>query len=231
MPLRPPSTPPKDQRDWDQWARSTVVTPDNSTVTTAKLADNAVTNAKLRNSAAASVIGRPQASPGDPQDIPATSDSTFLVRRAGALVFDDIADDDIPASIARNAEVSAAITAALSAEFVTGTYLGAFTGTTTDPEPTIKYTIAGRVVVLQIPPAFATSNATSLTITGAPTQIHPQNGQPMVGRVRDSGASAFGMITMGTDGTLTLGLGAGLGTFTNTGQKGVETTVCSYSLD
>lgn len=111
MPLRPPQPPPQDQRQWDQWARTVAVVPDNNSVTTVTVADKAITNAKLRDSVPASVIGRLQTTPGMPGDIPASADNTFLVRRAGLLVFGVLADADIPATLARDAEVTAAITA------------------------------------------------------------------------------------------------------------------------
>lgn len=58
--------------------------------TIATIVNNAVTDAKLRNSAALSVIGRASNTPGDPADIIAASDGDVL-RRSGATVdFGDI---------------------------------------------------------------------------------------------------------------------------------------------
>ena len=51
------------------------------------LADNSITNAKLRDSAGTSVIGRSAGSTGDPADIVATADGQILTRAAGVLVF------------------------------------------------------------------------------------------------------------------------------------------------
>lgn len=51
-------------------------------ISTGKLADNAVTDAKLRDSAALSVIGRSANSSGDPADISAGTDG-FVLRRSG----------------------------------------------------------------------------------------------------------------------------------------------------
>lgn len=55
-----------------------------------------VTNAKLRNSAATSVIGRATGSAGDPDDIAASADGNVLRRAAGGLSFGavDLADAD-----------------------------------------------------------------------------------------------------------------------------------------
>lgn len=109
MPLKPPQPPPANQRDWDRWARSVDVVPDDGTITTEKIVDNAVTNEKLRNSAALSVIGNPTGSEASPQDIAAGSDGHFLRRSGGAVGFGAIADADIPSSIARDTEVTTAI--------------------------------------------------------------------------------------------------------------------------
>ena len=53
----------------------------------ATIANDAVTDAKLRDSAAVSVIGRAANSTGNPADIAAGSNGTFLGRRADALAF------------------------------------------------------------------------------------------------------------------------------------------------
>lgn len=53
---------------------------------TARLADGAVTSAKLRNSGALSVIGRPDNSSGAPADISATGGSGGVLRESGSAV-------------------------------------------------------------------------------------------------------------------------------------------------
>jgi len=58
------------------------------------IANDAVTDAKLRNSAALSVIGRSVNSTGDPADIAASADNQVLQRIAGALLFSAL--DTIP---------------------------------------------------------------------------------------------------------------------------------------
>lgn len=57
----------------------------NIEVETAMLEDNAVTNAKIRDSAALTVIGRASNSTGGPADIAASSDNTVL-RRSGTSI-------------------------------------------------------------------------------------------------------------------------------------------------
>ncbi|QCN99716.1 hypothetical protein D3093_31175 (plasmid) [Azospirillum argentinense] len=56
---------------------------------------NKVTDAKLRQGAATSVIGRSANSAGNVADITATTDNTFLARRAGALTFASLQWGDI----------------------------------------------------------------------------------------------------------------------------------------
>lgn len=51
------------------------------------IADNGVTNAKLRQSAGTSVIGRSASSTGNVADITAAANKSVLAREAGALVF------------------------------------------------------------------------------------------------------------------------------------------------
>jgi hypothetical protein len=58
--------------------------------------DNAITNLKLRDSAAVSVIGRAANSSGDPADIAAAADAQFLSRHASALAFAALVAADLP---------------------------------------------------------------------------------------------------------------------------------------
>lgn len=81
-----------------------------ASVGTTELKPDSVTNDKLRDSAALSVVGRPLGSGGNPTDIIATTADTFFVRRGSALTWDAIQDGDIPGGIARDSDVSGAIT-------------------------------------------------------------------------------------------------------------------------
>jgi hypothetical protein len=67
-----------------------------ATTATLSLNDDGVTDAKLRNSAGTSVIGRSAGTSGDPADIAASADGQVLRRAAGALGFGavDLADTD-----------------------------------------------------------------------------------------------------------------------------------------
>ncbi len=73
-------------------------------VPTAAIADDAVTGAKLRNSAGVSVMGRAANSVGDPADIAASADGQVLQRTGGALTWaaingSIIADDSIQPTV------------------------------------------------------------------------------------------------------------------------------------
>lgn len=88
MALRPFSVVPRDPREWAEWCRLQFIQADtiaDGAAGTASLADNAVTNPKLRDSAALSVIGRPVNSSGDPSDIAAGNDGDVM-RRSGATI-------------------------------------------------------------------------------------------------------------------------------------------------
>ena len=63
----------------DAWSAGT-------TVATAEITDDAVTDAKLRNSGALSVIGRTANSTGDPTDIATTGGSNAVLRESGSLI-------------------------------------------------------------------------------------------------------------------------------------------------
>jgi hypothetical protein len=63
------------------------------------VADNSITNAKLRDSAALSVIGRATNSGGDPADIAVTANSNQVLRESGgALAFGQIAPANVGAA-------------------------------------------------------------------------------------------------------------------------------------
>jgi hypothetical protein len=160
---------PTDQRSWDQWARDVPVTPDDNSVTTIIVQDKAITDVKLRDSQPASVIGRLSGTSGTPGDIVASADNTFLARRSGQLGFGALADTDIPATIARDSEVTTAITTAISALQAQA-----------DPFPIYQTQTEGDARYVQLanvlngsatydPPSLATGavSVTSFTLTGA----------------------------------------------------------------
>lgn len=76
------------------------------TVATAGIADDAVTNAKIRNSGALSVVGRSANSTGDPADISATAASGAVLRESGSVLgFGTIATAGIADGAVTNAKI------------------------------------------------------------------------------------------------------------------------------
>ncbi len=95
---------PSNQMELERVLRETDVSPDDGTVTNDSFADRV----------GVSVIGRSASTSGKPSDIP-WANGQFLVNRSGTLGGGTILDTDIPASIARDTEVSAAQAAAEAA--------------------------------------------------------------------------------------------------------------------
>lgn len=65
------------------------------TVATAGIANDAITDTKIRNSAAVSVIGRSANSTGDPADIAAAANNTVLKRSSDTLSFASVVEADL----------------------------------------------------------------------------------------------------------------------------------------
>jgi hypothetical protein len=80
-------------------------------VTGLKIALNAVSDENLRAGSAASVIGRASNTAGNVADIAASADGQILKRKSGGLVFEAVLDADLPSTIARDTEVTAAVAA------------------------------------------------------------------------------------------------------------------------
>jgi hypothetical protein len=78
-------------------------------VGTTELENLAVTDEKLRQSQARSVIGRSLDSAGQPTDIQSTTNGHYLRQAGGVLSFGAIADADLPSTIARDSEVATAV--------------------------------------------------------------------------------------------------------------------------
>lgn len=87
----------------------TVATPDTVAW---NVIDDSISNAKLRNSAATSVIGRSAGTTGDPADIAASLDGQVLRRASGTLGFGavDLADADAVTGLLPDANIAATLT-------------------------------------------------------------------------------------------------------------------------
>jgi hypothetical protein len=135
MPIKTFRVQPQTVAEWDRFFRDAHVAPSTNSVTsgtlidgsvtepkldansvsTRTILDNAVTDRCLRNSGACSVIGRSDNTSGDPADITFTADDQLLIRRSGVVQAGTLVDTDIPATIARDTEVSAAVAAHVAA--------------------------------------------------------------------------------------------------------------------
>jgi hypothetical protein len=76
-------------------------------LTATALADHAVTNAKLRESAARSIIGRAAGTAGDVADITATIDDRLFARAGGELDFVQLALGMVPDALLTRAKMNA----------------------------------------------------------------------------------------------------------------------------
>ncbi len=120
-------------------------------VTTAKILDDAVTDAKLRDSAACSVIGRSPNLAGTPTDITASTNNTLLARISNALswvaglVFDGAGRIQ---QIAFAAAQSASADANTLDDYEEGTWTPSLGGTATYTVQTGNYTKIGNTVTV-----------------------------------------------------------------------------------
>lgn len=108
-----------------------------------------------------------------------------------------------------------------------GSFTATLTGCTTSPTGTVKYSVNGDAVTLEIPAISATSNTTAATLTGMPADIYPVSTQNPVGFTTDNGTTAAGKLAIGTSGTITLHVGTSA-TFTNSGTKGIAACSVTY---
>lgn len=109
-----------------------------------ELADNVVTDAKLRNSAALSVIGRSANSTGDPADIATTPASDAVFRESGSTVgFGTVATGGIADTAVTNAKL-----ASMAEKRLKGRAAGAGSGAPQDLTPVQVMAIVGGVLYL-----------------------------------------------------------------------------------
>lgn len=109
----------------------------------------------------------------------------------------------------------------------TSSFTGTLTGVTGSVTGTIKYSINGNVVTVEVPVAIVgTPNSTAHTITGAPAAIFPTTAQHCIGITRNNNVAAFGKVVVETSGILTL-YNALSAVFTNATSEGLE--VCTFT--
>lgn len=110
-------------------------------------------------------------------------------------------------------------------------FTGTLTGLTTSPTVSVGYSVTGGLVTLSWTAQQATSNATTLTITGMPAPIRPAAQQSGIYvSVQDNGTVVQGRVVIETSGVLTFSTGVNGGAFTGSGTKGVTASTVTYRL-
>ena len=162
------------------------------------IANNAVDNTKLRDSAALSVIGRSANSSGDPADIAAATDGHVLRRSGTALGFGQIATGGITDAAVTTAKIADAnVTTAKIADANVTTAKIADANVTTAKILDANVTPAKLSQPLTLATAQATTSGTSIDFTGIPSWV--KRITVMFGGVSTSGTS-IPMIQLGDSG-------------------------------
>lgn len=114
-----------------------------------------------------------------------------------------------------------------------GSYTGTLTGFTSPPTATLRFRREGRTATVYIPTITGTSNATSCTLTGMPTNILPARAQAFSVLITDNGTNAFGWCSVATSGVMTLAPSAANNAsgWTNSGTKAIVEQTVKFSLD
>lgn len=103
------------------------------------------------------------------------------------------------------------------------------TGCTTSPTGAVMIRRSGTKVALSLPALSATSNSTALSLTGLGS-LNFSNGGVLLCRVIDNGTTQLGTAAIGTN-SITFGVGASGGSFTNSGTKGFPTQLLIFDTD
>lgn len=96
---------------------------------------------------------------------------------------------------------------------------------------TIRYTVSAGIVCLSIPQLLGTSDQTFALLTTLPEEITPGHDQTCLARIVNNGATAVGLVHIGTDTGITLYPDLDAGLFTASGSKGILTCCITYPLD
>lgn len=104
-----------------------------------------------------------------------------------------------------------------------GNFTATLTGYASNPTGEIEWIRIGRKIRLHAPSAITgTSNATSMTMTGLPDQITPENTKQQLVAVTDSGGQEVGLASISST-TITFSMGSPLSAtgFTASSTKGL----------
>lgn len=114
-----------------------------------------------------------------------------------------------------------------------GTFTMQLTGCAVTPQVTAAWQQApgNGPITLTIPSILATSNAATTSLTGLPVILWPKTAVQVFVPIQDSGTEALGLMTIGTDGSLTLykSLTASASGWTTSGTKGVTLIAVTYN--
>jgi hypothetical protein len=112
-----------------------------------------------------------------------------------------------------------------------GTFTVTGTGLTTTVTGTAQFTRIGNLVSIDMPTISGTSNATTFTLTGIPTQLRPQKEKNMFMRISDNtGPYVLSFVYIGSNGIITLTKDAGSAAFTASGTKASSNFQITYQL-
>lgn len=115
--------------------------------------------------------------------------------------------------------------------FAEGSFTGILTGCSTSPSATFRYVRIGDLVVFSASSSLeATSNATTMTITGLPAWLTPSTLKTMNHIVKDNGTLIHGKLVIGIDGVLTFYKDANSTAFTASGTKGIVGLSGCYTI-
>ena len=101
---------------------------------------------------------------------------------------------------------------------------------TTSPTGSVKYSVVGNTVTLDLPLISGTSNSTAFTLTGGPTDIHPVADKDVLLSITDNGTVALSFVRVKTTGVLELYASVSGAAFTNSGTKAVRPNSVTYTL-
>lgn len=173
---------------------------------------NGIPDAKLRQGAAISVIGRSANSVGNVADIVAATNGDVLQRVANALTFAPFAST------------------ALS-DMSVGTFTATGTGFVANPTATAAWIKIGKLVCLYLPLLSGTSNATTFTVTGMSAAITPTLKAYHPVLRADNGVDGFGYAAIAAASTtITLIPTPGTANWTNAGTKTLYEQPITYYL-
>lgn len=103
-------------------------------------------------------------------------------------------------------------------------------GLTTSPTGVITYAVVGGVATVSLPDITGVSNSGACLLTGFTLALRPTAVRTCIVRVMNNGVADWGTAILGTDGTVTLTVGASQGAFAATNNKGILRCTISYPI-